>query len=75
VEELHEETGLAPGGELVATAIVLDEVLGTFEIIYSLNSTHGTISPSPEYAKVKWCCPDDLPQPLSPLATQMAELL
>ena len=75
LEELREETGVVADGSPVRTAVMHDGVLGTFEIVYSILALTDNLSPSPEYSQVAWCDTSDMPQPLSPLARQMIELL
>ena len=51
-----------------------DPTARTWELIYLLNDPQGKSQPTPEYSKLRWCAPDELPDDLSPIAHAMIPL-
>lgn len=76
ITELYEETGLRASAEPTHLALIFDEVLRTWEIVFRLRvTTTGDEPPTSEYAELTWCAADDLPTPLSPVAEKMKRLI
>lgn len=76
VEELYEETGLRPAAEPNAVAMMFDDVLKCWEIVFRLRvRPEAEPPPTTEYGELRWCSPGDLPAPLSPLARRLVPLL
>ena len=74
--ELYEETGLRAAGEPTHVALIYDDVLRTWEIVFRLRiAASGDEPPTSEYAELRWYAADDLPSPLSPVAEKMRRLL
>jgi 8-oxo-dGTP pyrophosphatase MutT (NUDIX family) len=75
-EELLEETGLHAVQEPVANAIIFDPVVRCWEYVFELQVESDQVSPrTGEYSDLQWRRADDLPDELSPIASQMASLL
>lgn len=79
LRELGEETGLCASGEPVALAVLYDETIRCWEIVYRLTlppSGEGEAPrPTEEYPELQWRPPSDLPEPLTPIARRVAELV
>jgi 8-oxo-dGTP pyrophosphatase MutT (NUDIX family) len=74
--ELHEETGLDCLHKPTARAIIFDPVLRTWELLMQLDATSGEPKPRPaEFDELTWRALDNLPEPLSPIARQIADFL
>ncbi len=81
--ELTEETGLQSSGEPTAIAVVYDDVMRCWELVFRLVpaipgniQNHDRIEMCKrEYDQLMWCSSDELPADLSPIATQMIPLL
>lgn len=70
--EMREEVGLEMTSPPVAKAIVFDPLLRTWELVYQVQVGDGKPSPSAEYSSLCWVdVTRELPQPLSPLASQL----
>ena len=74
VSELSQETSLTTQCEPTPVAIMSDPTARTWELIYLLNDPQGKSQPTPEYSKLRWCAPDELPDDLSPIAHSMIPL-
>jgi 8-oxo-dGTP pyrophosphatase MutT (NUDIX family) len=75
-QELAEETGFEPRRDPVPVALVYDDTLRCWEIVFRIEV--GAEAPHPrsdEYAELRWCAPDELPDDLSPITRQIAGLL
>ena len=75
--ELEEETGLQPEREPIPIAVMYDNVLRSWEIVYRITSATGSSEPvatPEEYDELRWCEPNELPADLSPIARQMVRL-
>lgn len=76
ITELYEETGLRAAGEPTHLALIFDDVLRTWEIVFRVRIAPSEDEPpTSEYAELKWCAADALPTPLSPVAEKMRRLL
>ncbi|MHC5023470.1 MAG: NUDIX hydrolase [Planctomycetota bacterium] len=77
VAELREETGLVPDCEPTPVALLYDDVLHCWEMIFRLEAGGGSAPEpaSPEYTEIRWCRPEALPEDLSPVARAMVPLL
>jgi len=76
VEELHEETGLAPAAEPVAIAVLYDPTARTWEIVFRISANDGELhSAQREYTAFEWRKSDDLPDDLTPIARNMVQVL
>jgi len=74
--ELREETGLEPVREPTPIALLYDDVLRCWEIVFRVEPGPGGPRPAPsEYEELCWRRPDDLPKDLTPIARQMTTLL
>jgi 8-oxo-dGTP pyrophosphatase MutT (NUDIX family) len=73
--ELHEETGLTAAYEPTHIAVLYDPVLRCWEVALRIEPAAGGDPPTKEYAAMQWCSLDDLPAPLTPIATQMQPLV
>jgi len=74
--EIHEEVGLKMTGSPIAKAILFDQRLKTWELVYQVQVDDGIPCASGEYTAVRWVdIASALPQPLSPLAVQLAETI
>lgn len=79
-QELLEETGYEPAGDPIPIAVMFDDVLNCWEIVYRMTLTASATDPAPtphtrEYSQLAWHTLDDLPSPLSPIAQQIAIML
>ena len=74
VSELSQETSLTTQSEPTPIAIVSDPVARTWELIYLLNDPQGEAQTTPEYAQLRWCGRNELPDDLSPIAQSMIRL-
>jgi len=75
-DELREEVGLTAARDPIAVALVFDEVLRTWEIVYRIEVEQDAPSrPSPEYSEVAWYALGDMPDDLSPVAHRMRLLV
>ncbi|MCP3905775.1 MAG: NUDIX domain-containing protein [Planctomycetes bacterium] len=74
VKELREETGLACG-EPTAIAVLYDDVVRTWEIVYRLTPADERAAASDEYDEVAWCAPEEITVDLTPIARSMVALL
>ncbi len=75
--ELSEETTLSITREPVAVAIILDDVVRTWEIIHRIDAPAGEPQPTDEYPELRWIDPAEdshLPDDLTPLARAMLPL-
>ncbi|MEM7228130.1 MAG: NUDIX hydrolase [Planctomycetota bacterium] len=73
--ELYEETGLTLDAPPIALAVVYDNVLRCWELVYRMHVTRADAEPpTDEYADRRWCSLDDLPAPLTPIAQQLVPL-
>lgn len=76
MKELQEETGLTAHREPVAIALVFDPVLRCWETVHRITvASSAAETSSAEYDELRWCSPDALPEPMSPVARQVRELL
>ena len=82
VAELVEETGLQPESEPIPIAVMYDNFLRGWEIVYRIASAPGNgpesgepVATPQEYDELRWCEPDELPTNLSPIARKMTRLL
>ena len=78
VSELEEETGLLAMPEPIPIAVMYDNVLHCWEIVFRITPALGNGEPvatPEEYDELRWCKPDALPDDLSPIARQMVRLL
>lgn len=77
VDELREETGLTPAGEPIAIAVLFDDVLKCWEIVYKLAIDRNALPrETDEYPQIRWLDRDSLPRDaMSPTAKQIAGLL
>tara|TARA_Y100000589_G_scaffold33810_1_gene28273 strand:+ start:6217 stop:6831 length:615 start_codon:yes stop_codon:yes gene_type:complete len=76
LDELSEETGCIPAGPPIARALLLDDEAFSWELVYELTADGAAVAPgTDEYSELRWCGPDALPQPLSPVAARMRGLL
>lgn len=76
VDELRSETGLRPAREPVAVAIFFDPEAATWEIVHEVLPAADPLAPkTDEYDELRWCAPEDLPEPLSPAARIMRPLV
>jgi len=76
--ELAEETRLSTTREPIAVAMILDDAIGTWEIIYRIDAPAGDAQPTDEYPELRWIDPGDamgLPDDLTPLAKAMLPLV
>ena len=73
--ELVEETGMRCVGTPVAVAIVEDDVLRCWEIVYRIDATDDGAPATDEYDELRWCSAGGWPEPLSPIATRMTRLV
>jgi len=74
--ELREETGLATMGPPMPIAMLFDDVLRCWEMVFRIDAGKGALDlSSDEYDDARWCGADDLPAELTPVARQMAALL
>jgi len=73
--ELKEETGLSPAREPVALAIVYDEVIRCWELVFHLVAAGELNRAKLEYEAIQWVKPGKLPRGLSPIAQQIQPLL
>ncbi|MFK7961676.1 MAG: NUDIX hydrolase [Phycisphaerales bacterium] len=71
VRELFEETGWRPRGEPVPIAMLLDEQLHCWEMVFRLAAGQQEADGSDEYDELRWCPPDQLPGPRSTIAERM----
>ena len=74
VSELSEETGLTTQSEPTPIAIMSDPTARTWELIYLIADLHGEAQMTPEYAQLRWCARDELPDDLTPIAQSMIRL-
>jgi 8-oxo-dGTP pyrophosphatase MutT (NUDIX family) len=72
IRELKEETGWTAAREPLATVLLLDARLRCWELVHRVEAGESVSEPSDEYDEVRWCRPDDLPAPLTPIAAIMA---
>jgi 8-oxo-dGTP pyrophosphatase MutT (NUDIX family) len=73
--ELEEETGLRTSAEPVALAVLFDDALGTWEIVYRMDVAPSADPPraaEAEYERLEWRRRDDLPEAMSPIALRIA---
>ena len=78
VAELAEETGLNAVGEPTPIAVLYDNVVRCWEIVFRLaagNAGPAGAEVTDEYDETMWRAPRDLPGDLSPIARQMIALL
>jgi ADP-ribose pyrophosphatase YjhB (NUDIX family) len=76
IRELREETALEAAGDPNAVAVLFDPVLRCWEVAYRLTVHEGEIrARAVEYANLKWRNSNDLPENLSPIARQIAQML
>jgi 8-oxo-dGTP pyrophosphatase MutT (NUDIX family) len=73
--ELREETGRTARREPTPIAILFDDVLGTWEIVYRIDATRDGVPATAEYDELTWCAPGALPEDLTPIGRQMVALL
>lgn len=74
-EELMQETGLVALHEPIAIALLFDPHATSWEIVYRLAASDGELNPqTDEYAELRWCHVNDMPQPLSHIAQRMTSL-
>lgn len=74
--ELTEETGLHALAPPTALALVFDDVLRCWEMVFTLRASGDDLDlSSGEYDEARWCASDELPAKLTPIAKQMAGLL
>jgi 8-oxo-dGTP pyrophosphatase MutT (NUDIX family) len=74
--ELGEEVGMQSIGEPIALAILFDDVIHTWEVVYRLNVATDEVTIEPrEYDAFEWCDAGDLPADLTPIARAMTSLL
>ena len=71
LQELQEEAGLAVTGNPIQVGIVFDEHARTWELIYKLESSSGTVCKNDEYEEIQWISGDKLPSGRSPIAEIM----
>ncbi|MCA9290095.1 MAG: NUDIX domain-containing protein [Phycisphaerales bacterium] len=75
VSELHEETGLRPRRDPVPVALLYDDVLRCWEMAFRLDvQPQGDPPPTGEYAELRWCRPEAIPDALTPIARAMRGL-
>ncbi|MDG2055081.1 MAG: NUDIX domain-containing protein [Phycisphaerales bacterium] len=71
-EEITEEVGLKMRGLPVARALLRDQRLRTWELVYEVQVNEDSPGTSGEYTDVRWVdLASDLPHPLSPFAAQL----
>lgn len=76
LSELREETGLAARRAPIPIAVLYDDVLRCWEVVFRLEPDAGHPVAEPmEYETLQWRTPDDLPADLTPMARQMSRLL
>lgn len=77
--ELHEETGLEPAADPVPVALIYDDVIRTWELVFRIEAAARTAPPGAvvtgEYDELTWREPADPPGPLTPIAARMLELI
>ncbi|UCD74639.1 MAG: NUDIX domain-containing protein [Phycisphaerales bacterium] len=76
--ELAEETGLKIVGEPTPIAVLYDETVRCWEIIFRLTAENAGSTGdrvTDEYDEIVWCEPSGLPPDLSPIARRMIPLL
>ena len=60
-KELFEETGLGLVSPPIAVAMLFDDVAKTWELMYKLHASTGTLNASDEYQELVWCEKDSQP--------------
>ena len=74
-EELREETGLTAAHDPVPVAVVYDDVIQCWEMVFHIVS-HGDLRRAEdEYDALEWVNQNDLPESLSPAAREIATVL
>jgi len=73
-KELREETGLTCP-EPTAVAIMFDDGLRCWEIVYRIAPRSEDVGVTDEYDELAWCEVDDLPADLTPIARTMIGLV
>jgi len=73
IRELQEETGWTAAREPLAVVLLLDARLRCWELVHRVEAGERTGEPTDEYDEVRWCAPDALPAPLTPIAATIAE--
>jgi 8-oxo-dGTP pyrophosphatase MutT (NUDIX family) len=73
--ELEEECGVPSSGEAIPIAMLRDDVVGTWEVVYRCTlASSPTTSPGWEHDELALVTPATLPEPSSDAARAMAEL-
>ncbi|MDG2021683.1 MAG: NUDIX domain-containing protein [Phycisphaerales bacterium] len=73
--ELKEECGVPSSGEAIPIAMLRDDVVGTWEVVYRCTlASSPTTSPGWEHDELALVTPATLPEPSSDAARAMAEL-
>lgn len=71
-EELTQETGLVASHEPTAVAILFDPLATSWEIVYRMAVQDDDLKPhTDEYAELRWCHVNEMPNPLSPVTQRM----
>ncbi len=76
--ELREETGLTASREPTAIAVLYDDVLRTWEMVFRIDAGPGAADRSPEtdeYSVLEWREPGRLPEDLTPVACAMVPMV
>ncbi len=74
--ELREETGLRSDAPPMPIALLYDEVLRCWEIVFDVRTSDSAVDlSSGEYDEIRWCAVGDWPKPMTPIARQMVKLL
>jgi 8-oxo-dGTP pyrophosphatase MutT (NUDIX family) len=74
--ELIEETGYRCEGEPTAIAVIEDSVARCWEIVFRVQASAAPLHEgSNEYDELRWCQPTNVPQPISPVAAIISELV
>jgi 8-oxo-dGTP diphosphatase len=75
LRELHEETGLAAVGEPVARALVYDDVIRCWEMLFDIIAEGDIRRAADEFDVLRWVRPDQLPDDASAITARVANLL
>jgi len=76
VRELAEETGYRAAGEPIALAVLYDDQIRTWELVYRLNvESDARSGHCGEYTDFAWCAEPTWPEPMTPIARRIAQTL
>lgn len=71
--ELEEETGFAASSPPVPVAVMEDDVLRCWEIVFRIEATTSDVTPTGEYEAIEWVRPGAWPSARTPVAQAMID--